>query len=190
MGDMARRLRARAEHDEGFTLIELLVVLLIMGILLAIAIPTYLSVTGGAKKSAAQSNLETALTAAKAYYTTNNGVYTSGAALVTALGAAGTSLSYVSAGTAVTSSSTISADAPNTSVAVMATSDGTNCYAVADVESSSGYSAIGVTSAGTYWVTFTPASSGSCDATAAEGTSTGWTTSPTSPTSTSAPATT
>ena len=34
--------------DSGFTLIELMVVLLILAILLAIAIPTFLSVTGGA----------------------------------------------------------------------------------------------------------------------------------------------
>ena len=35
-------------EDAGFTLIELMVVLLILAILLAIAIPTFLGVTGGA----------------------------------------------------------------------------------------------------------------------------------------------
>ncbi len=49
-------------EDAGFTLIELMVVLLILAILLAIAIPTFLGVTGGANDRAAQSNLNTALT--------------------------------------------------------------------------------------------------------------------------------
>jgi type IV pilus assembly protein PilA len=53
-------------EDAGFTLIELMVVLLILAILLAIAIPTFLGVTGGANDRAAQSNLNTALTNAKA----------------------------------------------------------------------------------------------------------------------------
>ncbi len=62
-------------EDAGFTLIELMVVLLILAILLAIAIPTFLGVTGGANDRAAQSNLNTALTNAKAEATQNNQQY-------------------------------------------------------------------------------------------------------------------
>src|SRR5271167_463796 len=62
--------------DAGFTLIELMVVLLILAILLAIAIPTFLGVTGGANDRAAQSNLNTALTTAKAAAANNNQTYT------------------------------------------------------------------------------------------------------------------
>jgi type IV pilus assembly protein PilA len=64
-------------EDAGFTLIELMVVLLILAILLAIAIPTFLGVTGGANDKAAQSNLNTALTTAKAAESqSTNQVYT------------------------------------------------------------------------------------------------------------------
>jgi type IV pilus assembly protein PilA len=64
-------------EDAGFTLIELMVVLLILAILLAIAIPTFLGVTGGANDRAAQSNLNTGLTTAKAAESQNaNQTYT------------------------------------------------------------------------------------------------------------------
>src|SRR5674476_623814 len=71
-------------EDAGFTLIELMVVLLILAILLAIAIPTFLGVTGGANDRAAQSNLNTALTTAKAMATQNNQLYVDGSTLPTA----------------------------------------------------------------------------------------------------------
>jgi prepilin-type N-terminal cleavage/methylation domain-containing protein len=65
------RLRGFEEEgaaDAGFTLIELMVVLLIIAILLAIAIPTFLGVTGSANDRAAQSNITNALTEMKALY--------------------------------------------------------------------------------------------------------------------------
>ncbi len=54
--------------EAGFTLIELMVVLLIIAILLAIAIPTFLGVANSAGDRAAQSNLTNGLTEAKALY--------------------------------------------------------------------------------------------------------------------------
>src|SRR5450759_2793686 len=66
------RLRARAIEGEGaeagFTLIELMVVLLIIAILLAIAIPTFLGVTSSAHDRAVQSNLTNALTENESQY--------------------------------------------------------------------------------------------------------------------------
>src|SRR5579872_5299327 len=74
-----RKGRSELEGAEaGFTLIELMVVLLIMAILLAIAIPTFLGVKSGAQDRAVQSNLTNALTSAKAGYA-NGGSYQSAA---------------------------------------------------------------------------------------------------------------
>ena len=64
----AVELEAEGGHEGGFTLIELMVVLLIIAILLAIAIPTFLGVTGSAKDRAAQSTLTNVLTETVAQY--------------------------------------------------------------------------------------------------------------------------
>jgi type IV pilus assembly protein PilA len=63
------------EADSGFTLIELMVVLLILAILLAIAIPTFLGVTGSANDRASQANLNTAITDGKSVYENNQQSY-------------------------------------------------------------------------------------------------------------------
>ena len=69
------RIRERLAREEGFTLIELLVVIVIIWILLAIAVPSYLRFRGRAHDSAAQANIRAAVPSAEAFYS-ENGVYT------------------------------------------------------------------------------------------------------------------
>ncbi len=73
---MTARIKRRlaGSSEQGFTLIELLVVIIIIGILLAIAVTSYLSFRTRANDSAAKANVRAAIPAAEAFYS-DNGTY-------------------------------------------------------------------------------------------------------------------
>jgi len=73
---MLQRLRDRSGSESGFTLVELLVVMLIIGLLAAIAIPSFFNQRDKARDADAKTVARTAQTAMETYSTDNNGVYT------------------------------------------------------------------------------------------------------------------
>jgi type IV pilus assembly protein PilA len=73
----AGKFRSVLGRETGFTLIELLVVVVVIGVLIAIAVPVYLNYTKGAENKAGESDLRNAVTALEACYA-DYGTYPNG----------------------------------------------------------------------------------------------------------------
>ena len=126
-----RRMREkRVGGDHGFTLIELLVVVVIIGVLVAIAIPMYLNYRKGAENKSAMADVRSAITAVEQCYTDNSNAYpgtvTGSTGQVTMSCGGNTETINVSNGNSLTYTHTVAAGATPESYTIAVKNSDTN----------------------------------------------------------------
>jgi type IV pilus assembly protein PilA len=148
MQDMFRKLREeRADGDRGFTMIELLVVVVIIGVLVAIAIPLYMNYRKGAENKSAASDVRGAISAVEQYYTENGNVYPA-----TVIGTVGTNITLAAQTNGTAQTITVS---PNNTLSLKST---TTSYVICGTNANGGaiygYNSAATTGAGVRKVTY------------------------------------
>ena len=125
------RMRLQKDEEDGFTLIELMVVVLIIAILLAIAIPTFLGAQDRARDRGAQSDLRNGITAAKTLATDEAGLFMVGATPISATDLDATEPSLTFGATADTDTISVTTDANGADILLVTESESGTFYGIA-----------------------------------------------------------
>ncbi len=135
---MIHQLRERRNEDSGFTLIELMVVVLIIAILVAIAVPTFLGARTRGQDRAAQATAKNALTTGRVIFT-DTGDFAAGdeATFITNLGNEEFSITFQAA--ASSSNTVVSVHLPSATAAYYSVySESGTCFVIEDDTAASG----------------------------------------------------